>query len=198
MISTKFDDYLKKTWQELFESKEGQELFRSGFKFLHLQPLEKGYLAFFNTAYTENKRETQIDFGLEEIRASDSGEEQKQEDSKPEDTKVVLKDFDETKFNYNQVEPSEILFYVDLENEAIVTKEKANEINEDGMLDGNEMENEISQSEYHPVLANISPVGPNHALLPLYSQEELPQVVGSDIIMLLLQIFKLSEAEDLK
>lgn len=194
MMSLKFDDYLKQTWKELFDSQDGQMLFRSGFKFLHLRPLEgSDYIAYFNTAYNENKRETQIDFeGVEAIKPADKTEEVAKSD------KIVLQDFDETKFNYNQVEPEEVLFHIDLENEEIVTKEALSKKNEDEMLEGKELEGEISQSETHPLLANVSPVCPNHCILPLFPQEELPQVIGSDIIVLLLQLFKLSQAEDLK
>lgn len=191
MESLKFDNYLKQTWIELYESPNGGTLFRSGFKYLHMRGLEKnGYVGFFNTAYSENKRETQIDFGdVEPVKGSDKDQEGE---------KVLIKDFDETKFNYNQVEPEEILFYVDLENETIITKEAYEKKKEDEMLEEQNLEDEISSSESHPILANISPVCPNHFILPLFVQEQLPQVVSSDIISLALQIFKLSEASDLK
>eukprot|EP00331_Platyophrya_macrostoma_P021806 CAMPEP_0176455772 /NCGR_PEP_ID=MMETSP0127-20121128/30840_1 /TAXON_ID=938130 /ORGANISM="Platyophrya macrostoma, Strain WH" /LENGTH=383 /DNA_ID=CAMNT_0017845501 /DNA_START=16 /DNA_END=1167 /DNA_ORIENTATION=+ len=190
MISTKFDDYLKQSWKALFESPEGELLFRSGFKYLHLRHLDKGYLALTNTAYNENKRETQIDFeGASPLNKGGTTEikEEKTE-------KIVLQDFDETKFNYNEVDPNEILFYVDLEDESIITKDDY----ENRMFSGEDADPGKELNECHPIIANISPICPSHSLIALFPKEELPQVIGSDIIVLLLQVFKLSDAADLK
>ena len=193
MISLKFDDYLKQSWKDLFESPEGELLFRSGFKYLHLRHLDKGYLALINTAYNENKRETQIDFeAMSPLDKKLEGDDPKMKSEKSE--KIVLQDFDETKFNYNEVDPNEILFYVDLEEETIVTKDDY----ENRMFSGEDSNPEKELNEIHPIMANISPICPTHSILALFPKEGLPQVIGADIIVLLLQVFKLSDVPDLK
>lgn len=43
----------------------------------------------------------------------------------------------------------------------------------------------------HPVLINANPLCRNHSILVMYPDEELPQIIGQDIVLLLLNIFKL-------
>lgn len=43
----------------------------------------------------------------------------------------------------------------------------------------------------HPVLINTAPLCRNHSILLMYPDEELPQIIGQDIVLLLLNIFKL-------
>ena len=41
------------------------------------------------------------------------------------------------------------------------------------------------------MLINIAPLCPNHSILAMYPDEELPQIIGQDIVLLLLNLFKL-------
>lgn len=84
-----------------------------------------------------------------------------------------------------------IMFYVDLENETIVNKVGSGEENKQ---DQNE---DVSDSK-HPVLFNQYPISPNHSLLLLFADAGLPQVLSDEILVLALQLFKLSDNESLR
>jgi hypothetical protein len=76
---------------------------------------------------------------------------------------------------------SQILFYVDLDNEAILDKEKvkkakAKEIDEDDEIKG----------EVHPMLFNQYPMCKNHSLFLLFAEEGLPQVLSDELMVLVL------------
>jgi len=192
MASPDFNQLLKTNWKNLYES--GDKVFRNTLKAVHTKPIGK-YTAHFNLAMIENKRETQIDFDEEEIK-------QDFIEKFTEQIKItsgnVYKNFDESKFNFNKVNPKEILFTINLDEESIITNEKVKKDEEDIDFDENQLENEISESSLHPVLINISPIAANHCILPLFPTEELPQVIGSDILVLLLQVFKMSNSETLR
>ena len=193
MTSLNFNETLKTNWNMLFEA-SGDKIFRNSLKFVHVKQIEE-YLAYFNLSLIENKRETQIDFDEEEIKEDfkDKFTEQIKTTSNN-----VFKNFDEEKFNFNKVNPKEILFSVNLDEESIITKEKMQKDQEDINFDNNQLNDEISEFSLHPVLANISPICKYHSLLPLFPEEELPQVIGSDILVLLLQAFKMSNSESLR
>jgi len=192
MSSPDFNELLKKSWLAAYEGKD--KVFRSNLKNLHTKEIGN-YLALFNLALIENKRETQINFDDEEIKEDyiEHFSEQIKITSNN-----VYKNFDEAKFNFNQASPKEILFYVNLDEEAIITKETVSKKEEEIDFEENQLDDEISEFSHHPVLVNISPICMNHCILPLFPAEELPQVIGSDILVLLLQAFKMSNSETLR
>ena len=189
MTSLNFNELLKANWNILFAS-FGDKIFRNSLNSVHLKEIDE-YLAYFNSSLIENKRKTQIDFGDEEFK-----------DKFIEEIKLtsnnVFKNFDDDKFNFNKINPKEILFYANLDEESIITKEKIQKDEEDINFDEDQLNDEISKFSLHPVLANISPICKYHSLLPVFPTEELPQVIGSDILVLLLQAFKMSNSETLR
>ncbi len=192
MAAPDFNEILKTKWIELFQSDEASDIFRSGFESLKLRSLEGGYLAYYNGSLIKHKRGSQIDYN-----ANDSPINEKSKNDKTE-TKKIFQDFDENKFNFNNCTPHEILFYVNLEEEVVITKEDNDKWEQDHLFDEAQLDNEISETENHPIIVNVSPLCPNHSVLPLFPQEELPQTIGQDIIMLLLQVFKISNSKDLR
>jgi hypothetical protein len=86
-----------------------------------------------------------------------------------------------------------ILFYVDLENEEVVPVDKRSADKED---DTN-LEQEVD-SAIHPVLINQFPLGKEHAVLLLFAEEGLPQILSDEILDLLFQIFRLSPNKNLR
>lgn len=85
-----------------------------------------------------------------------------------------------------------IMFYVDLENESIISKAKGGEENKH-----EDQDEELNQSK-HPVLFNQYPCSANHSLLLLFADAGLPQVLSDEIIVLVLQVFKLSDEAGLR
>lgn len=77
-----------------------------------------------------------------------------------------------------------IMFYVDLENEQILNRAK-----EENKQDQNE---ELADCK-HPVLFNQYPISVNHSLFLLFADAGLPQVLSDEILVLVLQLFKLSD-----
>lgn len=71
-----------------------------------------------------------------------------------------------------------IMFYVDLENECIISKTTG----EENKLDQNDMASESK----HPVLFNQYPCSSNHSLLLLFADAALPQVLSDEILALVL------------
>lgn len=86
-----------------------------------------------------------------------------------------------------------ILFYVDLENEEVVDVEKRDADREEGA----DLEESVN-SAVHPVLINQHPLGKDHAILLLFAEEGLPQILSDEILGLLFQIFKLSSSKYLR
>lgn len=97
------------------------------------------------------------------------------------------KDTDILKENEGQV-----LFYVDLENESIVGK---GEVGKGSMEE--DCEDEVHGSK-HPVLLNQYPLCELHSLFLLFAEEGLPQVLSDELLLLLLQVFKLSSLPSLR
>jgi len=89
----------------------------------------------------------------------------------------------------------QLLFYVDLENETIVDKA----VGMPGVQndDRDELEQDIHGSK-HPVLLNQYPLCRNHSLFLLFAEEGLPQVLSDELLLLLLQAFKLSSNPHLR
>jgi len=187
MASPDFNQLLKSKWGAIFSSEEAKDIFRSGFDGLKMKLLDTGYLAYFNASLIKNKRRSQVDYDTPEESKTNT------------DSKVkIFEDFDENKFNFNDCTPPEILFYVNLDEETVITKEANDKWEEEHLFDEEQLEHEISETENHPVVINVSPLCPNHCIIPLFPQEELPQTIGQDIIMLLLQVFKISNSKELK
>lgn len=89
---------------------------------------------------------------------------------------------------------AQLLFYVDLDNESVIDKSAVNP--DEG--NGQEDEDEDIVNSKHPVLLNQYPICEGHSLFLLFAQEGLPQVLSDELLILLLQIFKLSGNHSLR
>lgn len=67
----------------------------------------------------------------------------------------------------------QILFYVDLENEAIIDKTGSVGADNNGGTGEEDLEDEVQESK-HPVLLNQYPVCSKHSLFLLFAEEGLP------------------------
>lgn len=81
------------------------------------------------------------------------------------------------------------MFYLDLENEMIVNKRPGQEKEEHKEDETPEQQAEST----HPVLLNQYPVCENHSLVLLFADAGLPQVLSDELLLLMLQIFKVSD-----
>ena len=86
-----------------------------------------------------------------------------------------------------------VMFMVDLENEMIVNKPGVAEENKEENGDQEQM----SESK-HPVLFNQYPVCEMHSLFLLFADAGLPQVLSDELLVLMLQIFKVSDQPSLR
>ena len=79
---------------------------------------------------------------------------------------------------------AQILFYVDLDNEEIIDRDKKKkaEVDEDDEIKG----------EVQPMLFNQYPLCKDHSLFLLFAEEGLPQVLSDELMVLVLQLFKIS------
>ena len=59
----------------------------------------------------------------------------------------------------------------------------------------NELENEES---FHPIMINVSPICLNHSIIALYPQQCMPQVVGTDILQLVISLFSVENDPSFK
>ena len=82
---------------------------------------------------------------------------------------------------------SQILFYVDLDNEEIVDKDKVKKRKEGPVDEDDEIKGEV-----HPMLFNQYPLCPNHSLFLLFAEEGLQQLLSDELLVLMLQLFKIS------
>lgn len=82
-----------------------------------------------------------------------------------------------------------IMFYIDLENEQIYD-ENGEESKEGDM--------EMASEGKHPVLLNTYPLCPHHSLFLMFADAGLPQVLSDELLLLMLQIFKVSDNESLR
>jgi len=96
---------------------------------------------------------------------------------------------------------AQLLFYVDLDNETVIDKSDAanKEKGEGGEADEEDVdEDEEIVNSKHPVLLNQYPICEGHSLFLLFAQEGLPQVLSDELLLLLLQIFKISGSPSLR
>jgi len=59
-------------------------------------------------------------------------------------------------------------------------------------------ENEGGPTSIHPMLINQYPLCKNHSLFLLFAEEGLPQVLSDELLMLVLQLFKISSDPTLR
>ncbi|EWS71121.1 GDP-L-galactose phosphorylase, putative (macronuclear) [Tetrahymena thermophila SB210] len=177
-----FDDILSSEWNSWYKIK-GKGAPKSKYEENKIRSLQGGFIAIFNEGLIQNKRAPEFNF--------DSEEEQNEI--------KVYKNFDESKFNFNSCPQEEILFYVNLDDEIIFTKEQNKQLDEKNL---DEFENNCDKSlnEFinHPIIANVSPIAKNHSLITVYPEECLPQVIGQDILSLVLTTFKLSNSPHMR
>lgn len=86
---------------------------------------------------------------------------------------------------------AQLLFYVDLDNETVVDKNAGNQ------EEGEDEDEEIVNSK-HPVLLNQYPICEGHSLFLLFAQEGLPQILSDELLLLVLQLFKISGSPSLR
>lgn len=86
----------------------------------------------------------------------------------------------------------QVLFFLDLDNEAIVDRATASKKAEEV-----DAEEEI-QSKMHPLLFNQYPLCKGHSLFLLFAEEGLPQVLSDELLLMILQLFKMSERPSLR
>lgn len=86
------------------------------------------------------------------------------------------------------------MFYVDLDNEEIVDKEKVKKKKSQEVVD----EDDEIKGEVHPMLFNQYPLCVNHSLFLLFAEEGLPQVLSDELMVLILQLFKISNDSRLR
>ena len=79
---------------------------------------------------------------------------------------------------------AQLMFFIDLENETIVAKDATAD-------EGGDLEEEIQGSK-HPMFLNQYPLCKNHSMFLLFAEEGLPQVLSDELILMVLQLFKLS------
>lgn len=171
MQSQNLDYYIFWKWDELYANRDKNKIFRSSLDNRQAKDLKGGIKAIYIEDLLANKRPSQFKVG--DVKGN-----------------KVYQEFDENKFNYNKIPEEEILFFINLDEEEIYTKEKRALFEADNME--RELEEEVSQTTFHPIVLNPSPLMPKHTVIPLFCEEELPQVIGTDMINTILQIFKLS------
>lgn len=86
----------------------------------------------------------------------------------------------------------QILFYLDLEDEKIVSKEDVKSPAQE------DSEEENDRNSMHPMLFNQYPLCKDHSLMLLFAQEGLPQVLSDELLLLVLQMFKLTDQPSLR
>eukprot|EP00744_Colponema_vietnamica_P018440 GILI01026023.1.p1 GENE.GILI01026023.1~~GILI01026023.1.p1 ORF type:complete len:384 (-),score=58.95 GILI01026023.1:101-1198(-) len=98
----------------------------------------------------------------------------------------VFEDFDPDAFNFNKIDPKEILLKINLNSSSTQYAEHPTEV-ADWEEDGT-----------HSIIVNTSPMALGHSLIPFYSKECLPQVLSPDVLLLCIQLMRLSQRDDLK
>lgn len=87
---------------------------------------------------------------------------------------------------------AQILFYLNLEDESIVEKDKAQHAS------GQDSEEEDDRGSLHPVLFNQYPLCSDHSLMLMFAREGLPQVLSDELLLLVIQIFKMTDKPQLR
>jgi hypothetical protein len=174
-------DFLSIAWENYFEkNKEAANaiVFHEQSRFRKLDDWE--LVAFYNPKHDVNR-----------FFAKD-GEDEGDDDSLDLDDDLNVFKNDGAETGLIEANKDKILFYVDLENEEIISNEKREAEKEDA-----DLENEVD-SAVHPVLINQFPLGKEHAILLLFAEEGLPQILSDEILELLFQIFRLSPNRNLR
>ena len=136
MQSQNFDYYVSWKWEELYNNREKNKIFKNDLEKRLAKDLGGNIKAVYIEDLIKNKRPSQF------------------KELEPKGNKVY-QEFDESKFNFNQISDEEILFYVNLDEEEVFTKEKKALVEADNME--RELEDEIAQTTFHPIILNPSP-----------------------------------------
>lgn len=88
-----------------------------------------------------------------------------------------------------------IMFYVDLENEEILDSNPAEQTKQSEEDGGG---GDAPQNGGHPVLLNQYPLCFNHSLFLLFADAGLPQILSDELLLLMLQIFKVNNSDSLR
>jgi hypothetical protein len=86
----------------------------------------------------------------------------------------------------------QILFLLDLDNESIVEKSTA------ASRPNTNYGEEDAQGTLHPMMLNQYPLCKYHTLLLLFAEAGLPQVLSDELLVLVLQVFKMSNRSQLR
>jgi hypothetical protein len=78
----------------------------------------------------------------------------------------------------------QIMFYVDLEDEKIVSKEVVDN-KKKGIMPAEDDSND-GDAKLHPVLLNQYPLCKGHSLVLLFAEEGLPQILSDELLGLVL------------
>jgi hypothetical protein len=183
--SLAFDPHLAATWSEYFEkskdpSDSAAKVYHESSEFREVES-EIAITAFYNKRHDVSRF---FDKSTKEEGEGGSDDSLDLDD----DLNVFKKDTAGS--DLIKVNEDKILFYVDLENEEVIAQRQEKEGERD-------MEEELDAST-HPVLINQYPLGKNHAILLLFAEEGLPQILSDEILGLLFQIFRLSSSQDLR
>lgn len=174
-------DFLSTAWENYFEdNKEAANatIFNEQSRLRKLDDCD--LVAFYNPKHDVNR-----------FFAKDDEEDNNDDSLDLDDDLNVFKN-DGTDIGLIEANKEKILFYVDLENETVISIDKTNAEKEDANL-----EDEV-KSAVHPVLINQFPLGKEHAILLLFAEEGLPQILSDEILELLFQIFRLSPNRNLR
>lgn len=174
-------DFLSIAWEKYFEKNKDASnaiVFHDQSKFRKLEG--SNIVAFYNPRHDVNRFFKKAD------------DENDDEDSLDLDDDLNVFKNDGADAGLIKTNEDKILFYVDLENEEIVDVEDRKADRE-----GADLEEEVD-SAVHPVLINQFPLGKEHAILLLFAEEGLPQILSDEILGLLFQIFRLSPNKHLR
>jgi hypothetical protein len=176
-------DFLSIAWENYFEKNKDAKntlVFHEQSKFRKVD--DCNLVAFYNPRHDVNR-----------FFKKDEEEEEDNNDSLDLDDDLNVFKNDGTDSDLIKANKDKILFYVDLENEEIIDVDKRDAEKEEGT----NLEQEVD-SAVHPVLINQFPLGKEHAVLLLFAEEGLPQILSDEILDLLFQIFRLSPNKNLR
>jgi hypothetical protein len=169
-------DFLSIAWENYFEKNKDAKtatVFHEQSKFRKVP--DSSIVAFYNPRHDVNRFFEKAD------------DEKDDDDSLDFDDDLNVFKNEGTDADLIKANEDKILFYVDLENEEVVDAEKRKADKEEGA----DLEESVN-SAVHPVLINQFPLGKDHAILLLFAEEGLPQILSDEILELLFQIFRLS------
>lgn len=169
-------DFLSIAWENYFEKNKDAKtatVFHENSKFRLIEGSE--IVAFYNARHDVNRFFEKAD------------DEKDDNDSLDLDDDLNVFKNEGTDNDLIKANEDKILFYVDLENEEIIDAEKRKAEKEEGA----NLEDSVN-SAIHPVLINQFPLGKDHAIMLMFAEEGLPQILSDEILGLLFQIFRLS------